>query len=116
MSRVKILMVPAIVGVAMVMAPANLVWAKQDKILVCHVDQETGEFTLISVGPDAAPAHRAHLGDTFPTTQEDAEECDDSKVLICHNAGPAKMFTLLINADELQEHLDHLDTEGPCGG
>ncbi len=114
MFRIKFLIVPAVVGVAMVMAPANLVWAKQDKVVVCHVDQETGEDTLISVGPNAAPAHRVHLGDTFPVIPDDVAACDGSKVLICHQAGPTKMFTLLIDADEVQEHLDHLDSSGPC--
>ena len=114
MFRLKILMIPFIVGVAMIMALANPVWAKQDKAVVCHVDKETGESTLISVGPNAAPAHMAHPGDTFPVIPDDVAACDGSKVFICHHAGPTKTFTLLIDADEVQEHLDHLDSSGLC--
>ena len=114
MLRVKFLIVPAVVGLALVMAPTNPVLAQADKTTICHVDQETGESTLISVGPNAAPAHRAHLGDTFPVTAGDVAACDGSKVFICHHAGPTKMFSLLIDADEVQEHLDHLDSSGTC--
>jgi len=106
------LIVPTIVGIAMVLAQTAPAWARRPEMaLVCHVDQETGERTLISVHPRALDAHSAH-GDTFPLSPE---ECESDKVLVCHHAGPAQMFTLLIDADDLEEHLlEHGDTEGPC--
>jgi hypothetical protein len=37
-------------------------WAKQNKVEICHLDQETGQFELISVSDNgnAVSAHLAH--------------------------------------------------------
>ena len=32
---------------------------------ICHLDQDTGEYHLIKIDPNAVPAHRAH-GDVDP--------------------------------------------------
>ena len=110
------LIVPTIVGIAMVLAQTVPAWARRpEMVLVCHADQETGEQSLISVHPRGAEAHSMnHPDDTFPQNEEQAAECDGTKVLVCHQAGPAQTFTLLIDAEDLDEHLEHGDEEGPC--
>ena len=90
-AKMMMLIVPTIVGIALVMAPTTPVWAMKDKVLVCHYDDETGEQSLISVSPQAAEAHDTnHPNDTFPVTQEEAEACDGSKVLVCQLCRPHK--------------------------
>jgi len=50
----------------------------QQKVTLCHVDQETGEEITITVGAPAVPAHLAH-GDTLgPCVDEPEPECDVS--------------------------------------
>ncbi len=115
------LIVPTIVGIAMILAQTTPAWARRpDMVLVCHFDEETGEQSLISVHPRGAEAHATnHPNDTFPQDAEQAAECDGSKVLVCHHAGPpgapVQMFTLLLDEEDADEYLaEHPDRQGPC--
>ncbi len=61
----------------------------QQKVTLCHVDQETGEEITITVGAPAVPAHLAHgdtLGPCGPDTSGPDQVikcfCDDGPVLI----------------------------------
>ena len=113
MFRIKILIVPAIVGVAMVITPTNPVLAQAQKITICHIDQETQELQTIRIGVGAQAAHDRH-GDDLDGP------CPGPKVEICHSppGNPDKMFTLLVDEAEVGEHTDpidgHGDTLGPC--
>ena len=113
MSRVKILIVPAIVGLAMVMAPTNSVLAQGEKVTLCHLDQETQEVKMITIGTGAVAAHLAH-GDSLDLTR-----CQDdgAKVEICHVPpdNPDNAHTISVGSeDAVADHLGHGDTEGPC--
>ncbi len=46
----------------------------QQKVTLCHVDQETGEEITITVGAPAVPAHIAH-GDTLGACVEEPPGC-----------------------------------------
>ena len=46
----------------------------QQKVTLCHVDQETGEKITITVGAPAVPAHLAH-GDTLGPCVEEPPGC-----------------------------------------
>ena len=46
----------------------------QQKVTLCHVDQETGEEITITVGAPAVPAHLAH-GDTLGPCVEEPPGC-----------------------------------------
>lgn len=119
MFRIKILMLSAIVGVAMVMASTNPVWAERgNKTTLCHIPDDPTELaSTIRVAPSAAVNHMAH-GDMVGRCEEMDPVVDVGveKFEICHEAPPdsGNMFTLLVDADEEQEHLDHLDSSGPC--
>jgi hypothetical protein len=110
MLRVKFLIVPAVVGLALVLAPTNPVLAQADKTTICHLDRETGDTETIRIATKAEAIHLSH-GDILGVCPSEAE-----KVEICHQAPPntGKTFTLLVDADEEQEHLDHGDSSGSC--
>ncbi len=110
MLRIKFLIVPAIVGVALVMAPTNPVLAQADKTTICHLDRENGYTETIRIATKAEAIHFNH-GDIPGVCPSEAE-----KVQICHQAPPmtGKTFTLLVDTDEEQEHLDHGDLSGSC--
>ncbi len=46
----------------------------QQKVTLCHVDQETGEEITITVGAPAVPAHLAH-GDTLGACVDEPSGC-----------------------------------------
>jgi len=46
----------------------------QEKVTLCHVDQDTGEEITITVGAPAVPAHLAH-GDTLGECSEEPPTC-----------------------------------------
>lgn len=113
MSRVKILMVPAIMGLAMVMAPISPALAQADKTTICHMDQDTGEVKMITIAARAVAVHLVH-GDSLDLT---LCQDDGAKVEICHVPpdNPDNAHTIRIgSADALADHLAHGDSEGPC--
>lgn len=108
MFRLKILTIPFIVGVAMILALANPVWAKGEKITICHMDPDTQEMETIRIGVGAQVAHLAHGDALVP--------CPGPKVEICHAppGNPDKKFTLLVDEGEVAQHEAHGDTSGAC--
>jgi len=109
MFRLKILMIPFIVGVTMIMALANPVWAKGEKITICHLDQETGVTETIRIGVGAEAAHMNHRDDT-------TKACPGPKVEICHAplGNPDMKFTILIDEGEVAQHAAHGDDLVAC--
>jgi hypothetical protein len=109
MLRIKFLIVPAVVGLALVMAPTNPVLAKGEKITICHMDRETGETETIRIGVGAQAAHDNHGDDT-------TKACPGPKVEICHAplGNPDMKFTILVNEDEVAQHEAHGDDLVAC--
>lgn len=65
MSRIRILMIAAIIGVAMLMVPTMPASAKQVKVTICHVPPgNPANAHTITVAAPAVAAHLAH-GDTL---------------------------------------------------
>ena len=79
----------------------------KEKVDICHLDQDTGEYHTINVSMNALDAHLAH-GDILG-------DCNDN--LICHWEDPLAniWIPLLVTNENLQEHLDHGDFLGSCG-
>ena len=79
----------------------------KEKVDICHLDSDTGEYHTINVSVNALKAHLAH-GDILG-------DCNDN--LICHWEDPVANIwePLLVTDENLQEHLDHGDFLGSCG-
>ncbi|MGH7550971.1 MAG: carboxypeptidase-like regulatory domain-containing protein [Gemmatimonadota bacterium] len=101
----------------------------EDKVTICHVPPGNPDnaHTLV-VGAPAVPAHLNHgdfegecdgdEGATDEDLDDDGEEddADGDKVLVCHipPGNPDQAREISIDADDLQDHLDHGDIEGEC--
>jgi hypothetical protein len=113
MFRVRILVVlSALVGVAMVMAPTTPLWARQTKVTICHFDEETLMLKAITIPTATAEKHLAqHPNDTSDLTQ-----CPGAKVMVCHMppGNPSNAHTIAIEEGDVADHLAHGDSLGPC--
>lgn|GEM_PF-6659846 len=110
---------------------------EEDKVTICHAPPgNPANARTIEVEPDELAEHLEH-GDTEGPCDEnsgnrdsqrgnrgggddddDDDEDDEDKVTICHipRGNPNNARTLEVERDELAEHLEHGDTEGPCEG
>lgn len=101
----------------------------EDKVTICHVPPGNPDNAhTIVVGAQAVPAHLNHgdfegecdgdEGASDDDLDDDGEDddADGEKVLVCHipPGNPDRARTISIDADDLQDHLDHGDTEGEC--
>ncbi len=122
MFRIKILMLSAIVGVAMVMAPTNPVWAQPPtREEICHVDQETGAMHTMTVSEKALEAHRQHIGDivtgrcTILVGEPPMPVELASKTTICHtDEEDLTQHTITVAAAAVPDHLGHGDDLSAC--
>ena len=80
---------------------------RKEKVDICHLDSDTGEYHTINVSVNALDAHLAH-GDILG-------DCNDN--LICHWEDPVANIwkPMLVKDENLQDHLDHGDFLGSCG-
>lgn len=101
----------------------------EDNVTICHVPPGNPDNAhTIVVGAPAVQAHLNHgdfegecdgdEGTSDDDLDDDGEDDDGDgeKVLVCHipPGNPDNARTISIDGDDLQDHLDHGDTEGEC--
>ncbi len=101
----------------------------EDQVTICHVPPGNPDNAhTIVVGAAAVQAHLNHgdfegecdgdEGASDDDLDDDGEEddVDSEKVVVCHipPGNPDQAREISIDADDLQAHLDHGDTEGEC--
>jgi hypothetical protein len=101
----------------------------EDHVTLCHIPPGNPDNShTIVVGAPAVQAHLNHgdfegecdgdEGASDEDLNDDGEEddADSVKVVVCHipPGNPDQAREISIDADDLQSHLDHGDTEGEC--
>lgn len=61
-------------AVALALAGSAGASAKDHRVSVCHLDDETGDFHVITVAQQAVPAHLAHGDFLFVDDEDEATE------------------------------------------
>lgn len=121
MSRIRVVMLAAIVGVVMVMPAPVTVWAGEQGHKAAKQD-ENGEQKEGEKKQETKKEGKKKQEKEEQKTDKEAESTPEEhgkrekKVTICHRPGgkPENAKTITVGASAVEKHLAHGDSRGPC--
>jgi len=123
MSRIRVLMLAAIVGVVMVIPAPLTVWAGDQGHKVAKQDEkgeqnEKGEQKEGEKKQETEKEGQKKQEKQKPDKEAESTEHGkrEKKVTICHRPGgkPENAKTITVGASAVEKHLAHGDSRGPC--
>ncbi len=133
MSRMRVLILAVVVGVAMVMPTSMAAWAGQqvlkvvkqeknaDKKVTQHKgekkkEKEQGKKDKKSTGNDSKQEQAGKREEKKEHKERTSEKTGEEKVTLCHKLADKSedARSIIVGAAAVDEHLAHGDTKGPC--
>lgn len=133
MSRMRVMVLAVVIGVAMVMPTPMAAWAgqqaqkvaKQEKNAEKKATQNKGDKTKEkepgkkekkSAGSDSKQEKEGKGEEKKEQKEKTSEKTGKDEVTLCHKSGDTseKANSITVGAAAVEAHLAHGDTKGPC--
>lgn len=133
MSRIRVLMLAVVIGVAMVMPTPMAAWAGQQAQKVAKQEKnsekkatqnkgtktkakEPGKKEKKSAGSDTKQEKEGKGAEKKAQKEKESGKTGEDKVTLCHKSGDKseKAQSITVEAAAVEAHLAHGDTKGPC--